>query len=328
MMNILRVYAGLALALLLVGAFPASGEAGAIAMINRLPRYLNIRPRLGRGRSPATRSGRPGASHELRPPGIALALARSWCRCCSGRSGAAGGGGSAGSRLPSAAGRRETERRESSASIACLIIAMAQPRWGNLPSPDLPPGHDLVFVMDVSRSMAAEDAVPSRLAVAVEVAESLVKTLGQDVSNRAAVVAFAGRGVLRCPLTENLGAVLDALDRLRPGSVTPGGTDLAAALDTAIEAVAIDPQQHAQGRAIVIFSDGEDHADRWSSRLERLRQQDIVVHAVSIGDADGRPSRTDRQDRRTADVRGTEGALQKRLIPPWIRSHAVRAVRS
>ena len=87
-------------------------------------------------------------------------------------------------------------------------------------------------------------------------------------------------------MTENLGAVLDALDRLRPGSVTPGGTDLAAALDTAIEAVAIDPQQHAQGRAIVIFSDGEDHADRWSSRLERLRQQDIVVHAVSIGDAD------------------------------------------
>ena len=121
-------------------------------------------------------------------------------------------------------------------------------------------------------------------------AESLVRPLGQDASNRAAVVAFAGRGVLRCPLTENLGAVLDALHRLRPGSVQPGGTDLGAALDAAIEAVAVDPQEHAQGRAIVIFSDGEDHADRWSSRMERLRQQDIVVHAVSIGDAqEGHP---------------------------------------
>jgi Ca-activated chloride channel homolog len=172
------------------------------------------------------------------------------------------------------------------ASIVCLIIAIAQPRWGDLPSPSLPPGHDLVLVIDVSRSMAAEDAVPNRLAVATEVAGSLVKTLGQDPSNRAAVVAFAGRGVLRCPLTENLGAVLDALDRLRPGSVTPGGTDLAAAIDAAMEAVAADPQEHAQGRALVIFSDGEDHAERWSSRLERLRGQDIVVHAVSIGDAE------------------------------------------
>ena len=170
------------------------------------------------------------------------------------------------------------------ASIACVIIALAQPRWGTLPSPALPPGHDLVLAIDVSRSMAAEDAVPNRLAVAIEVAESLVKPLGEDAANRAAVVAFAGRGVLRCPLTENLGAVLEALHRLKPGSVQPGGTDLGAALDAAMEAVAVDPQEHAQGRAIVIFSDGEDHADRWSSRLERLRQQDIVVHAVSIGD--------------------------------------------
>jgi Ca-activated chloride channel homolog len=176
------------------------------------------------------------------------------------------------------------------ASIVCLIIALAQPRWGNLPSPALPPGHDLVLVVDVSRSMAAEDAVPNRLAVAIAVAESLVIPLGREASNRAAVVAFAGHGVRVCPLTENLGAVLDALHRLRPGSVKPGGTDLGAALDAAMEALAVDPQEHAEGRAVVIFSDGEDHAERWSSRVDRLRQQDIVVHAVSIGDAqEGHP---------------------------------------
>ena len=97
-------------------------------------------------------------------------------------------------------------------------------------------------------------------------------------------MAFAGRGVLRCPLTENLGAVLDALHRLRPGAVRPGGTDLGAALDEARQA--FGPEEHAEGRAIVIFSDGEDHPDRWSTRLDRLRREDIVVHAVAIGDAD------------------------------------------
>ncbi|MFI5458549.1 MAG: VWA domain-containing protein [Isosphaerales bacterium] len=166
----------------------------------------------------------------------------------------------------------------------CVIVALAQPRWGRLAALPLPPGHDVVLMVDVSRSMAAEDAVPTRLAVAVEAAESLVNALAREPANRAAVVAFAGRGVLRCPLTENLGAVLDALHRLRPGAVRPGGTDLGAALDAALEAVATD--EHAQGRAVVVFSDGEDHADRWSSRLERLRQEDVVVHAVAIGDPD------------------------------------------
>ena len=84
------------------------------------------------------------------------------------------------------------------------------------------------------------------------------------------------------PLTENLGAVLDALHRLRPGSVRPGGTDLGDALDAAMSAVALE--EHAQGRAFVVFSDGEDHPGRWRSRLDRLCEQDIVVHAVAIGD--------------------------------------------
>ena len=168
--------------------------------------------------------------------------------------------------------------------VACLIVAMCQPRWGRLAAPPVPPGHDVVLMVDVSRSMGVEDAVPNRLAAAIEAAESLVDALAREPANRVAVVAFAGRGVLRCPLTENLGAVLAALHRLRPGSVRPGGTDFATALDTARDA--LGPEEHAEGRAIVIFSDGEDHLNRWSSRLDRLREEDIVVHAVAIGDAD------------------------------------------
>jgi Ca-activated chloride channel homolog len=168
--------------------------------------------------------------------------------------------------------------------VACLIVAIAQPRWGRLPAPPVPPGHDVVLMIDVSRSMGVEDAVPNRLAAAVEAAESLVNALEREPANRAAVVAFAGRGERRCPLTENLRAVLDALHRLRPGCVRPGGTDFGAALDAARDA--LGPEEHAEGRAIVILSDGEDHPARWSTRVDRLREEDIVVHAVAIGDAD------------------------------------------
>jgi len=168
--------------------------------------------------------------------------------------------------------------------VACLIMALAQPRWGQLGAPSLPPGHDVVLMVDVSRSMGVEDAVPNRLAVAVEAAQSLVNALAQEPANRAAVVAFAGRGELRCPLTENLGAVLDALGRLRPAAVRPGGTDLGAGLDAARDV--LGPEEHAEGRTVVIFSDGEDNVETWSSRLDRLRREDIVVHAVAIGDPD------------------------------------------
>jgi Ca-activated chloride channel family protein len=165
-----------------------------------------------------------------------------------------------------------------------LVVALAQPRFGRILSPRMAPGQDVVLLMDVSRSMGAEDAVPTRLAVAVESAESLLAALAPAPSNRAAVVAFAGRGVLRCPLTENLGAVRDTLHVLQPGDVRPGGTDLGAGLQAAMEA--FGAEEHAEGRIIVVFSDGEDHVDNWMKWMGRLKDEGVMVHCVAIGDAE------------------------------------------
>ncbi|HEV3165489.1 MAG TPA: VWA domain-containing protein [Isosphaeraceae bacterium] len=170
------------------------------------------------------------------------------------------------------------------AAIVCLILALAQPRWGQIAGGGLPPGHDVVLLLDVSRSMAAQDAIPNRLGVASEAAESLVAALGKAEGSRAAVVAFAGRGAVRCPLTENMGAVVSALHTLRPGQILPGGTDLGAALETALDA--FDEEDHTEGRSIILLSDGEDHAGTWNEFVPRLKAAGIVVHSVAIGDAD------------------------------------------
>jgi Ca-activated chloride channel family protein len=173
-------------------------------------------------------------------------------------------------------------------AIACLIFALAQPRWGRVPAPPLPPGRDVVLLIDASRSMAARDAVPDRLGATVESAASLVRALAQAPGNRLAVVAFAGRGVLRCPLTENTQALLDTLDALRPGTVRPGGTDLGAGLTVALDAFGRleREEEQAGGRTVVLFSDGEDHVGSWESSVERLRASGIVVHAVAVGDSE------------------------------------------
>jgi len=163
-----------------------------------------------------------------------------------------------------------------------LILALARPRFGSIIGPPLPPGHDVALLIDVSRSMGAEDAVPNRLAVAIDAAESLISALAPDPANRVAIVVFAGRGVVRYPLTENLGAVVEVLHRLQPGTVRPGGTDLGAGLDAALET--LGQEEHAAGRSIVVFSDGEDLADHWRSRLDRLVRAGVIVHVVAIGD--------------------------------------------
>ncbi len=169
-----------------------------------------------------------------------------------------------------------------------LIIALAQPRWGRDPESALPAGRDVVLLIDVSRSMGAEDAVPNRLEVAKESARGLIEAMAKEEGDRVAVVAFAGAGAVRCGLTENLGAAREIVRRLRVGTVQPGGTDLAAALGVAVGA--FDDRDRAEGRMVVVFTDGEDHPGGWRELVGPLHDVGVIVNAVAIGDPEkGQP---------------------------------------
>ena len=169
-------------------------------------------------------------------------------------------------------------------AFVCLVVALAQPRWGFAEGDREVTGSDIVIAIDLSRSMGAEDAVPNRLGLAVEAAKSLLGAIGgEEQVHRVAVVGFAGRGVLRCPLTENLGAVIDSIESLRVGEIEPNGTNLASALDASLEALGGDSES-ARG-SIILFTDGEDHEGTWSGRIESLKIRGVVVHAIAIGDA-------------------------------------------
>jgi len=182
-------------------------------------------------------------------------------------------------------GRPPRDGRFSGLLAALLLIcALTQPRWGRDPGAAIPPGRDVVFLIDVSRSMGAEDAVPNRLGVAIESAGGLIEAMAREDGDRVAVVAFSGAGAVRCGLTKNLGAAIDVVRKLRPGTVQPGGTDLGAALEVAVGA--FDDRDHAEGRMIVVFTDGEDLAGGWREHVGVLRDRGIIVNAVAIGDPD------------------------------------------
>ena len=213
------------------------------------------------------------------------------------------------------------------AAAVCLLIALVGPRWGRIPGLEPATGHEVVVAVDVSRSMAAEDAVPDRLGAAIEAAKGLIRAIGREPEGRVAVVAFAGRGAVRCPMTSDLGAAIEAVDRLRPASVQPGGSDLAEALAAALEA--FPRGERVAGRTIVLFSDGEDLAGRWTAMPARLKEARVVVHAVAVGDAErghpiptasgksltyeGRTVETRRQDAPFEAIAGATGGAVVRL---------------
>ena len=198
------------------------------------------------------------------------------------------------------------------AAGACLILAVAEPRWGFSSSNRSEKGRNVAIAVDVSRSMGARDAFPNRLGLAAETAASLIETLGKERGTRVAIIAFSGRGAVRCPLTANLGAALDVVKRLRSGEIEPNGTDLGSALDAARQVL-----ENQGNGAIILFTDGEDHSATWRKRIEPLRAAGIVVHALALGDLDqgsivpaANPSLVHRYEGREVTSKRDDSALE------------------
>jgi len=95
--------------------------------------------------------------------------------------------------------------------IAALILGIAGPQWGREPEPSTAPGRDLVIVFDVSRSMLADDVLPSRQERAKEMLRELMDTLQKRGGHRVALVAFAARADVICPLTHDYDHFRDKL---------------------------------------------------------------------------------------------------------------------
>lgn len=162
-------------------------------------------------------------------------------------------------------------------------LALARPRFGGATETVERKGVDVVYVLDVSRSMAVEDVLPSRLAVGRATIRRLVEAMP---GNRVGLVAAEGTGEVFSPLTTD-GGVLDlVLDTLEPGGLQVPGTVLAPALDRALELFPPGGDKH---RALVLVSDGEDHGGGLEGSADRLAQAGVVVIALGVGTEQGGP---------------------------------------
>lgn len=168
-------------------------------------------------------------------------------------------------------------------AIAFLAIALANPQVGTRMETVKRQGVDLVFALDVSASMLAEDVAPSRLEKAKYLIAKSLEELGGD---RVGIIAYAGKAYPLCPITTDYSAAKLSLSSASPDFIPTPGTALEEALDYSL--TYFDPESPAS-KVMVILSDGEDHDDKWKEYIGQLNERGIKILAVGLGTAKGGP---------------------------------------
>ena len=166
-------------------------------------------------------------------------------------------------------------------AVLFLILALVQPRFGMRLEMVSRHGVDVIVALDTSLSMMAEDMPPNRLLRARLEIESLIDRLEGD---RIGLVAFSGQSFVLCPLTLDYGAAKLFLDSIDTGLIPVQGTAIAQAVRTAIGAFGNEEQKY---KALVLITDGEDHAGEAIEAAREAAEAGVRIFAVGIGTQEG-----------------------------------------
>jgi Ca-activated chloride channel family protein len=164
-------------------------------------------------------------------------------------------------------------------AVTLIVMGLTRPSW-NLKSQSVErKGRDVVFLLDVSQSMMAEDLKPNRLERAKLAIIDCIEKLQGD---RVALVAFSGNAAVKCPLTLDYGFFRTMLENLSPRDIDRGGTMIGDALRTTMNEVF--DNQSGKFKDIVLITDGEDHDSFPAQAAEELGKREIRLIAVGLGD--------------------------------------------
>ena len=170
-----------------------------------------------------------------------------------------------------------------SLGISCLILGLINPKIGTQLETVKREGVDIVFAIDVSKSMLAEDIAPNRIEKAKRLVSALLNQLASD---RIGIIAYAAQAVPQLPITTDYGAAKMFLQALNTDMLSSQGTAIDAAIDLA--ATYFDDQDQTN-RVVFILSDGEDHSENALAAAERAKDLGIKIFTFGVGTEKGAP---------------------------------------
>ncbi|MDP7069841.1 MAG: VWA domain-containing protein [Phycisphaerales bacterium] len=164
-------------------------------------------------------------------------------------------------------------------AMIAIVGALLDPRVGVRYEQVAQRNIDVVFALDTSRSMLAEDLRPNRLARAKQYIDDVVD---QAVGDRFGIVVFGGVPTLKVPLTRDTHAIKIALEEVRPRSGRRGGSLIGDAIRLSEEALAAGEAGH---KAIILLSDGEDMGSYPAEAAAAAAEAGISIWTIGLGDA-------------------------------------------
>ena len=164
-----------------------------------------------------------------------------------------------------------------------LIIAMVNPKIGTKIETFQRLGVDIVFAVDVSKSMLAEDITPSRIEKSKQLVSQVINNLGGD---RIGIVAYAGKAFPQLPLTTDYSSAKMFLQNMNTDMLSSQGT----AIDEAIKlSSTFFDQDQSTERLLFIVSDGEDHNDLSFDMADLAAKNNITIYSIGVGTEKGSP---------------------------------------
>lgn len=165
----------------------------------------------------------------------------------------------------------------------CLILGLVNPKIGTKLETVKREGIDIVFAVDVSKSMLAEDVAPSRLDKSKQIVSQIINQLGSD---RIGIVAYAGSAFPVLPITTDYGVAKMFLQSMNPDMVSSQGTSLQDAIS--LSAGFFD-KGNDTNKLIILISDGEDHDSSIDEAVEEAIKVKAKIITIGIGTEKGGP---------------------------------------
>ncbi|HPE82189.1 MAG: VWA domain-containing protein [Aequorivita sp.] len=168
-------------------------------------------------------------------------------------------------------------------AVACLSFALVNPKIGTKLETVKREGVDIVFALDVSKSMLAEDIAPNRLEKAKQLITQIINGLAGD---RIGIIGYAGSAFPQVPITSDFSSAKLFLNGMNTDMVSSQGTAITQAIEMA-QTFYDDEEQ--TNRVLFIISDGEDHEGNVSQIAEEAAEKGIRIFTIGVGSLEGGP---------------------------------------
>jgi Ca-activated chloride channel family protein len=161
------------------------------------------------------------------------------------------------------------------------VIAMTNLRRPGDADSIMRKGIDVVFALDVSKSMYAVDLQPNRLERAKQM---IVKMMDAMPDDRIGLVVFAGRAYIQMPLTTDHGAAKLFVTSASPDAIVNQGTVIADAMQMSANEF---NSKERRFKSVVLITDGEDHDMNALQKADEMAEQGVMINTVGVGSVEG-----------------------------------------